>query len=56
MPQESRNLFMIDIQKEEFKSLWEKVKAAHEVFVTNKPIVDSDDDRDQAKHFIRNVG
>ena len=53
LPKEELNSFELDLQKEEFKSLWEKVKVAFEHFVTNKPSKDTDNDCEEAKKLYK---
>ncbi|XP_065355901.1 uncharacterized protein LOC135950281 [Calliphora vicina] len=43
----------VDLQKEEFKVLWEKVRVSYETFATNNTIVDSEEDCEAAKYLYK---
>ena len=53
MPQESHTSFTVELQKEEFKTLWEKVRLSYEDFVTSSNTVDSEEDCDAAKQLFK---
>ena len=53
MPQESHTSFTLEIQKEEFKTLWEKVRLSYEDFVTCGNTKDYEEDCDAAKQLFK---
>ena len=53
MPQESHTSFTVELQKEEFKTLWEKVRLSYEEFVTCGNTKDSEEDCGAAKQLFK---
>ena len=52
-PQQSHTSFTIELQKEEFKTLWEKVRLSYEEFVTSNNTTDSEEDCDAAGQLFK---
>ena len=51
--QESQSSYTIDLQKDEFKILWEKVRIAYETFATSNAVNVAEEESEDAKQLYK---